>query len=337
VTRLSREAKDAKIKAVLDGVRARADLRARRATDPVDFVHGYRSRADRELVALVAANLAFGNVKAIRMKVRDLLDRLGPSPSKAAEDERGIHAALEGWKHRVFRGEDVARLLVGARVVQREEGSLGDAFVRELRAADAASADEPPFGDHEARHEALREALAAFCDRIRVAGGLPLPGQSAKGDRRGPVNLLSNARAGGGAKRLLLFLRWMVRPADGIDLGLWKVPAARLLMPVDVHIHKLSRNLGFTRRSDVSWKTAVEITAALSRFDRDDPTRYDFSLCHMGMLQRCTSRRDPERCEGCGVKPVCIHWAGQKAQGRAQGPAEDRSEDAKTRRRRRTA
>lgn len=302
MTPSAREAqRHAAVKATLDGVRARADLRARRASDPVDFVHAYETTADRELVALVAANLAFGNVKAIRMKVGELLERLGKGPSKAADDEAALHAALDGWKHRVFKGEDVAKLLVGARRLQREDGSLGAAFARALREADKTAPSE---------HEGLREALATFCDRIRVAGGLPLPGQSSKTDRRGPVNLLSNARAGGGAKRLLLFLRWMVRPADGIDLGLWPLPARRLLMPVDVHIHKLARNLGFTKRADVSWKTAVEITEALARYDPGDPTRYDFSLCHMGMLQRCPSRRDPVRCDGCGVKPVCIRWAG---------------------------
>jgi uncharacterized protein (TIGR02757 family) len=300
-------ARDRAVKRALETVRDREDLKARRKSDPVDFVHRYRTLADRELVALVAANLAFGNVKAIRAKVADLLARLGPSPSRFADDEAKLHTVLADWKHRVFQGEDVARLLAGARRVQREDGSLGAAFARALREADrdrdlGLLADDP--------HEALKEALARFCDRIRVAGGLPLPGQSKRTDRKGPINLLSNPRAGGGAKRLLLFLRWMVRPADGIDLGLWEehVPTTRLLMPVDVHIHKLSVNLGFTKRRDVSWKTAVEITAALSRFDASDPTRYDFSLCHMGMVQRCPSRRDATRCAGCGVKPVCVRW-----------------------------
>jgi uncharacterized protein (TIGR02757 family) len=109
----------------------------------------------------------------------------------------------------------------------------------------------------------------------------------------------------------------MIRPADGIDLGLWArggacvdrgIDASALLIPVDVHIHKLSKNLGLTRRDDLSWKTAEEITRALARFDADDPVKYDFSLCHMGMQQRCASRKDAERCEGCGVKPVCRHW-----------------------------
>lgn len=308
----ARRARSASVKKALDAVRAREDLRARRKNDPVEFVHRYTSLHDRELVALVAANLAFGNVKAIRTKVSELLDRMervSKSPARAADDARGLLRALDGWKHRVFLGEDVAKLLVGARTLQREEGSLGQAFATELAKADRAIASK----EDDDAGEALKEALASFCDRIRVAGGLPLPGESKTG-RRGPVNLLSNARAGGGAKRLLLFLRWMVRPEDGIDLGLWSawVPARRLLMPVDVHIHKLSRNLGFTKRTDVSWKTAVEITTALANLGgpeaREDPTRYDFSLCHMGMVQRCPSRKDPVRCEGCGVRPVCIRW-----------------------------
>jgi uncharacterized protein (TIGR02757 family) len=107
----------------------------------------------------------------------------------------------------------------------------------------------------------------------------------------------------------MLLLRWMARPADGVDLGMWPVPRSLLLVPVDTHIHKLGRNLGLTSRKDVSWKTAEEITAALSRFDPADPVKYDFSLCHLGMLQRCPSRRDPSRCEGCGVISVCRHWA----------------------------
>jgi uncharacterized protein (TIGR02757 family) len=291
------------IRAALDSVRGRADLPARREADPVGFVHRYADLHDRELVGLVAASLAFGNVKAIRMKLEDLLARLGPSPARAADDPRVMNRALRGWVHRVFRGEDVAKLLSGARIVQREDGSLGAAFAHALALADA-DADEP--------EAALREALASFCERIRAAGRLPLPGTSDPSGRRGPSHLLSDPRAGGGAKRLLLFLRWMIRPADGIDLGLWDLPAARLLMPVDVHIHKLSKNLGLTRRRDVSWKTAVEITRALARFDPSDPTRYDFSLCHMGMVQRCPSRRDATRCAGCGVKPVCLHWSRRK-------------------------
>jgi uncharacterized protein (TIGR02757 family) len=278
--------REARIKSALDEVRARCDLVARRQADPVGFVHAYSDPGDRELVALMAACLAFGNVKAIRAKMTDLLDRLGPRPTRLADDPPVVRARLRGWKHRVFRGDDVAKLLLGARRVQRTHGSLGALFQAELR-----------------RTGSIREALGAWCDAIRLAGRL-----HKHGTRRGPGHLLSDPRGPSSSKRLLLFLRWMVRPADGIDLGLWPVEPARLLVPVDVHIHKLAKNLGFTRRRAASWQTAEEITLALARFDAADPTKYDFSLCHMGMLQRCPSRRDVQKCDGCGVKPVCIHW-----------------------------
>jgi uncharacterized protein (TIGR02757 family) len=288
--RRPRADRDARIRATLEAVHARCDRAARRETDPVTFAHAYRDPFDQELVALVGACTAFGNVKAIVPKLADLLARLGPSPSRAAEDLPALRKSLAGWKHRVFRGDDIARLLAGARSVQRKDGSLGARFARELAARDPDGAG-------------LREALATLCDAIRDAGGL-----HAQGARRGPSHLLPDPRGPSGSKRLLLYLRWMVRPADGVDLGLWDVDPARLLVPVDVHIHRLARNLGFTRRPNLSWKTTEEITAALARFDPRDPVRHDFSLCHMGMLQRCPSRRDPVRCEGCGVQPVCRHW-----------------------------
>lgn len=281
------------VKAALDAVRARCDVPARRAADPVSFVHRYASRDDREIVALVAASIAFGNVTTIRAKLEDLLSRLGPSPARAADDPPSLHRHLRTWKHRVFRGEDIARLLAGARAVQRRHGSLGALFAEELR-----------------RGDDLREALARWCDAVRAAGGLgATDGSKARARRRGPAHLLPDVRAGSGAKRLLLFLRWMVRPDDGVDLGLWSIDPALLLVPVDVHVHKLARNLGFTRRRAPSWATTVEITSALAAFDASDPVKYDFSLCHLGMLQRCPSRRDPVRCQGCPVMPVCVHWA----------------------------
>ena len=281
---------EADVKAALDAVRLRCDVAARREADPVGFAHRYEAPADRELVALVAACVAFGNVKAIRAKLDDLFERLGPHPSRASDDPGALHSLLRGWKHRVFRGDDIAKLLAGGRSIQLEHGSLGALFQAELAARGS-----------------LREALAAWCDAIRAAGGL-----GRDGARRGPAHLLPDPRGPSGSKRLLLYLRWMVRPADGVDLGLWDIDPARLLVPVDVHIHRLARNLGFTRRRGLSWRTTEEITTALARFDARDPVRYDFSLCHMGMLQRCPSRRDARRCEGCGVKPVCIHWARKK-------------------------
>jgi uncharacterized protein (TIGR02757 family) len=283
-----KDAREERLHEALDAVRARCDIDERRRNDPVEFVHRYRAPADQELVALVASAMAFGNVKALRAKIEDALDRIGPDVARAADDPEALLKKLRGWKHRVYRDRDLARLLAGARVVQREAGSLGVALARELERS----------GD-------LRAALSAWTGAIRRAGGL----DEEEGGRRGGAHILADPQKGSAVKRLMLLLRWMARPADGVDLGLWPLPPAALLIPVDVHIHKLSRNLGLTRRNDVSWKTAEEITAALRRFDPGDPVKFDFSLCHLGMLQHCPSRRDPVRCEGCGVRDVCRHWA----------------------------
>ncbi|HSQ67944.1 MAG TPA: TIGR02757 family protein [Polyangiaceae bacterium] len=276
-----------RLKQALDGVRESCDLPARRDADPVGIVHRYAHPLDRELVGLIAASMAFGNVKTIRNKLEELLARVGPSPHLAARDEAAVVAALRGFRHRVYRGEDLARLMAGAARLQSAHGSLGELF---------ASLHRETGGD-------TRESLARFCDQLREASNLRRGGA-----RRGPSHMLPDPRAGSAVKRLLLYVRWMVRPADGIDLGLWDVPSSALVIPVDTHIHKLARNLGLTKRDDVSWRTATEITAALAELDAGDPVKYDFSLCHMGMLRRCPSRRDPVRCEGCPVKPVCRHW-----------------------------
>ena len=78
--------------------------------------------------------------------------------------------------------------------------------------------------------------------------------------------------------------------------------------PVDTHIHRLSTNIGFTRSRVVNWKAAEEITNALAELDPNDPVGYDFALCHLGMAQGCPSRKDARLCEGCGVRPICLHW-----------------------------
>ena len=126
-------ARDEAILRALDTVRGRCDVEQRRAADPVEFVHGYPDPSDREIVALLASSLAFGNVKALRAKIRDALDRLGPDIARVADDPALVGARLRGWKHRVYRDADLAGLLVGARRVQRASGSLGQALASEIQ------------------------------------------------------------------------------------------------------------------------------------------------------------------------------------------------------------
>lgn len=269
----------------LDALVASFDHAQHRADDPVELVHGYADDGDREVVALLAASLAFGNVVAIRRSIRRVLDVLDPSPAQTIERAREatLRRRLDGFVHRTWRGEHVARLLHRAGRLRRDEGSLGEAFAARL---DAAGGE-------------LREGLADFADALRG----PAPDRSM-------AHLVPDPRKGSACKRLLLFLRWMVRPADGVDLGLWSgwVDPSALVIPVDTHVHRIGRNLRLTDRQTSSWRTAEEITASLRKLDPVDPVKYDFALCHLGVSRSCPSRRDPAVCEACALRSVCRHW-----------------------------
>ncbi len=271
----------------LDALVATHDVAQNLAADPLGFVHR-AAPEDREVVALLAATLAFGNVKAIRASIARVLSALGESPAATIdrEDEAALAARLTGFVHRVYKGPDVARMLANAGALRRAHGTLGAFFAARYREQ----------GD-------LREALAQLADGLR--GPTPIARRAAS---RGLAHLVPDPRKGSASKRLLLWLRWMVRPADGVDLGLWDVPAAALVVPVDTHVHRIAQNLGLTRRRDASWRTAEEITAALRRFDAKDPVKYDFAICHLGVSRSCPSRRDPAKCGACVVRDACRHW-----------------------------
>jgi uncharacterized protein (TIGR02757 family) len=98
----------------------------------------------------------------------------------------------------------------------------------------------------------------------------------------------------------------MVRPDDGVDLGLFApVRPAQLVVPLDTHVSRISRYLGLTDRRTVDWKMAVEVTEGLRRWDRADPVRFDFALSRLGILDACPRRVDPVRCEACSLVSVC--------------------------------
>ena len=283
-----RDAGAAELGAQLDALASSTDVRARLAADPLSFVHRYVDPHDREVVGLLASSLAFGNVTAIRASIQRALDALtagdaaaSPAACLDAASDAQLRARLEGFVHRVYRGEDLAVLLGRARDLRRAHGSIGRAF--------ASWASD---------HEDIVEAMAQLADALRG----PPP------HRRGLAHLMPDPRAGSACKRLCLYLRWMCRPDDGVDLGVWPVDPSRLVIPVDTHVHRIGQNLALTRRTDASMRTAREITLALARFDPGDPVRYDFAICHLGVSRDCPSRRDPEKCGRCVLQRVCVHW-----------------------------
>jgi len=229
------------------------------SSDPLEFVHRYESRDDREVVGLIASSLAFGGVRQIRGSVARVLASLGSSPAQYVRDGRPplIARALRGFKHRWITGDDVSSMLGGVCAALREYGSLRELFYASI---DACDRDVAP-------------AAARFAGYIRArSDGFPL-------------FLLPSAESGSACKRLNLFLRWMVR-SDAIDPGGWnEISPAKLIVPLDTHMHRISRRLALTRRRSADLKTAREITDGFRRISPRDPVKYDFALTRLGILR----------------------------------------------------
>jgi uncharacterized protein (TIGR02757 family) len=179
--------------------------------------------------------------------------------------------------------------LHGAGRILRQHGSLGSYFCARFGATGS-----------------TREALGDLIDELCAANFTPLLGQP--GPTRRLKHLLPHPARGSACKRLNLFLRWMVRGPDGVDFGLWDVPENALVVPLDTHVHRIGRFIGLTRRRDLSWRTAEEVTQRLRALDARDPVRFDFALSHLGISGQCASRRDARRCADCSLKPICRFW-----------------------------
>lgn len=224
--------------------------------DPLEFLYSYADVNDREVVGLVASGLAYGRVAQILVSVERVLGRLGPSPARTVDRASLSELAdgLDGFKHRFTTGGEVAALLFGAGLVRLRYGSLCECF----RAGLDGSGTVGP-------------ALAHFVERLSAAAGGPLG------------HLLPSPAGGGACKRLNLFLRWMVR-RDAVDPGGWVgVSASRLIVPLDVHMHRMGLLLGLTRRRQADFLAAEEVTAAFRAVAPEDPVRYDFALTRLGI------------------------------------------------------
>jgi uncharacterized protein (TIGR02757 family) len=282
------------LRPLLDALDAGLDRAARIAVDPVELPRRYADPLDQEIAGLFAASLAYGRADVFKPVLERVLGAMGPSPARfvrafARAPERG---AFAGAVYRFNRPEDLAALAAAAGDVVLRHGSLGARFGALFREEGGG----PP---------ALRPALARFAGELRSAA--PVAPLLRRRGRRGLLHLLPDAAGPGASKRWNLYLRWMVRGPDAVDLGAWRglVPPAALVVPLDTHVHRVARCLGLTRRRDATWRTAEEITAGLRALDAADPVRYDFALCHLGMSGVCPSRRDPGRCAACPLRVVC--------------------------------
>lgn len=273
--------------------------------DPLAWPRAYDDPADREVAAWLAGALAYGNVRQIERSLAGLFRRLGRSPARFVRNFTPGQSdrALAGFYHRFNDARDIAALLHLTGQMLRRSGSI-EAFWHEAQPAN--SRDEP-----------IELKAGRFMDAILALEAGPYYPQLRRGSRDSVLYLLPDVAGPSACKRFFLFLRWVVRPDDGIDLGLWnEVSRAELEFPVDTHVLRLARYLGATSRNDAGARTRREITAYFREFDPTDPVRFDFSLCRLGIERFCPTRSDLARCDTCDLRSVCLRHEALTCTGR---------------------
>ena len=242
--------------------------------DPVNLVRRFASPPDREVAGFCAAALAFGRVASVNGSIETVFGLMGPSPADFIRSfEPRIHGgAFSSFVHRWTRGPDIVALLWVLRQMLESSGSIEGFF---------AEGDDPSAPD-------IGPALTSFSERA-----LALDLRAAYGrvpQRPGVCYFFPRPAAGSACKRLNLFLRWMVR-RDAVDLGVWtRIAPSRLVVPLDTHVIRLGQCLRLTRYRSAGWRMAADITASLRAIDPVDPVRFDFSICHVGMMGSCGFR-----------------------------------------------
>ena len=258
------------------------------ASDPVHKVRPFADPADREIVGFCAAALAFGRVASVLNSIDTLLALVGPRPAafvRRFEPERAS-PAMRAMVHRWIRGDDLVALLWILRQMLDRSGSIERFFLEGYR-------DE---------HEDIGPALDSFSTRALALDLRRAYGRQPR--RPGVCYFFPRPSAGSACKRLNLFLRWMAR-RDEVDLGVWPgVPVSKLIVPLDTHVIRLGRCLRLTKYTSPGWRMAADITRSLRALEPDDPVRFDFSLCHIGMMNACGFGRKQGDSQ-CPLKGLC--------------------------------
>ena len=269
------------------------------AADPIQIVRRYERSDDREIVGFCAAALAFGRVASVLQSIERLVSIMGSEPAAYIRrfDPRHERDAFADLGHRWIRGPDLIALLWVVHQIVTRSGSIERFFLESY------DSTLPDIAD--ALDSFSRRALAL--DLKRAYGRVP--------PRPGVCYFFPRPSAGSACKRLNLFLRWMVRQ-DTLDLGVWsRVSPAKLIVPLDTHVVRVGRCLRLTRYASPGWAMAEDITASLRRLDAQDPVKYDYALCHLGMMNACGFNR-PQGDRQCPLRGLCR--SGRKATGNRQ-------------------
>jgi uncharacterized protein (TIGR02757 family) len=248
--------------------------------DPLQLVLRYDDPRDQEIAGLLAGAFAYGRADIVVRNVARVLDRMLPSPYEYLVnfDRAEGRRRFAGFAHRFHKTPELIDLLTCIAAAIRDHGTLGELFRVCYRDDD----------------DDIARSLTRFVDSLI-------------GDRRTKAldYLLTSPANHSACKRMNLFLRWMVRRTPP-DLGIWDfVDPAKLVMPVDTHIHRIATFLGLNNRKSADWKAARALTNRLAKFDAMDPVRYDFAICRLGILDLCSRKRRKENCDVCLLRDVC--------------------------------
>jgi uncharacterized protein (TIGR02757 family) len=258
------------------------------ALDPIQIVRRYARQDDREVVGFVSAALAFGRVSSVLQSIERVLAVMGPAPAAYLRrfDPGRDAGAFDGIVHRWIRERDIVALVWVLKQMADGAGSIQKFFLQ---------GDQPSSED-------VQGALDSFSTRALALDLKTAYGRIPK--RPGVCYFFPRPSAGSACKRLNLFLRWMVR-RDALDLGVWsRVTPARLIVPLDTHVIRVGRCLRLTRYTSPGWRMARDITASLRAFDPADPVKYDFALCHLGMMNACGFSRAQADSQ-CPLRGAC--------------------------------
>jgi uncharacterized protein (TIGR02757 family) len=228
--------------------------------DPIRVPHQFEQKANIEISGFLAATLAWGQRDVIIRNSLDLMARMDNDPLDFLinGEERDLEV-FRGFRHRTFNEVDCRSFMLSLKRIYTHEGGLHELFLKGYGKT----------GD-------LKDAMGQF--RQIFTG---------EGFSRRSLKHVADPFAGSSAKRLNMFLRWMVRRDEaGVDFGIWhEIDPAHLYLPLDLHTGHVARKLGLLGRKQNDWKAVEELTAVLREFDPSDPVKYDFALFGLGIYE----------------------------------------------------
>lgn len=229
-------------------------------TDPIQVPKSFSVKENIEIAAFLTATISWGNRPAIIKNARRLMHFMDNKPYEfvinASQEEINT---LSKFVHRTFNGNDCIYFIQSLRNIYTCHRGLQELFEKGFQVENS-----------------VKSALIHFHKNF-----FEIPGERTR-------KHVSNVEQGASAKRLNMFLRWMVRTDNRkVDFGIWNgIPSSELFLPLDIHTGNVARKLGLLTRKSNDWKAVEEVTGTLRNFDPADPVKYDFALFGLGVFEK---------------------------------------------------